>query len=416
MLDALRSGVHLHLGFGSFGEYIERVLGYGRRSTEERMRVAEALATLPELGQALRDGRTSWSIARELTRVATSKTEGAWLDVAKGRTVRQVEELVAGHRPGDRPEDEYDSALKRQVLRFEVSAETFATFGQAMAALRREASSPLDDDATLLLLARRALGGPTDPGRASYQIALTVCELCRRGWQQGRELAEVAADVVQMASCDAQHLGRVDGQMASGGKPAECIGKSTLGARVCAEGSAPQIADACQQRSAADADGSTSDAHVGARAKRARQNVPPAVRRLVMRRDAGRCVVPGCAQGVFVDVHHVVPRSEGGDHNPDMLVVLCSAHHRAVHRGQLVIEGRISTGLVFHHADGTTYGQVCQPREVAMYEETFRALRALGFRESEARRGLDRVRASAPVSDASVPSILRQALTLLASH
>src|SRR5258708_25933543 len=125
LLDALRSGAHLHLGFGSFGEYIERTLGYGRRSTEERLRVAEALEILPEIEKALRDGSVSWSMVRELTRVATSDSERAWLDVARGRTVRQIEELVAGHRPGDRPEDDYDWSLRRHVLRFDVSAETF---------------------------------------------------------------------------------------------------------------------------------------------------------------------------------------------------------------------------------------------------------------------------------------------------
>src|SRR5713101_9445439 len=77
LLDALRSGAHLHLGFGSFGEYIERLLGYSRRSIDERLRVAEALERLPSLGQALRDGRMSWSIVRELTRVATPENEDA---------------------------------------------------------------------------------------------------------------------------------------------------------------------------------------------------------------------------------------------------------------------------------------------------------------------------------------------------
>ena len=92
----------------------------------------------------------------------------------------------------------------------EVSAETFATFREAMAKLRREAGESLEDDAALLLLARQALGGPSDEGRANYQVALTVCESCRRGWQQGRgEQIEVGADVVEMARCDAQDVGHV---------------------------------------------------------------------------------------------------------------------------------------------------------------------------------------------------------------
>src|SRR5258705_685269 len=69
LLSALRSGTHLHLGFASFAEYVEHLLGYRPRSTEEKLRVAEALETLPETENALRDGAVSWSAVRELTRV-----------------------------------------------------------------------------------------------------------------------------------------------------------------------------------------------------------------------------------------------------------------------------------------------------------------------------------------------------------
>jgi hypothetical protein len=65
--------------------------------------VAEALESLPEVGQALREGAVSWSCVRELTRVATPETESTWLARARGRTVREVEKLVSGHRPGSLP-------------------------------------------------------------------------------------------------------------------------------------------------------------------------------------------------------------------------------------------------------------------------------------------------------------------------
>src|SRR5689334_7393424 len=48
LLAALRSGAHAHLGFGSFHEYIERLFGYGAGTTQEKLRVAEALDQLPE--------------------------------------------------------------------------------------------------------------------------------------------------------------------------------------------------------------------------------------------------------------------------------------------------------------------------------------------------------------------------------
>jgi hypothetical protein len=365
LLDALRSNAHLHLGFGSFGEYIERILGHTRRATEERLRVAEALERSPVLANALRDGSLSWSAVRELTRVATASNEEAWLEVAKGRTLRQVEEVVAGHSPGDMPDDSRDPALRRHVLRFEVSAETYATFREAMAKLRRESYSSLDDDASLLLVARQILGGPTDEGRAPYQIALTVCDECGRGHQQGRgELIEVEADIVELAQCDAQHVGPT---------------------------------------------------HVGAaELPKARQDVTPAVRRLVLRRDGGRCVVPGCRQSLFLDLHHVALRSEGGEHGADNLITVCGAHHRALHRGQLVIEGHSAGNLTFRHADGTRYGgRIVDPRGTTAYEQAFHALRSLGFREREARSALAALRTEAHVQEPTLDRILRQALARL---
>ncbi len=175
------------------------------------------------------------------------------------------------------------------------------------------------------------------------------------------ERLEVNAEVVEMAGCDAQDLGRI---------------------------------------------GST--AHVGARA---RKNVPPAVRREVMRRHGGRCAVPGCRHAVFLDIHHVDLRSEGGTHDPDRLIVLCGAHHRAQHGGQL-IDGCASKGFTFRHADGARYGGNVNPRTAAAHEEAFVALRSLGFRESESRAALERVRARAS-EQVSTESVIRQALLAL---
>jgi len=118
---------------------------------------------------------------------------------------------------------------------------------------------------------------------------------------------------------------------------------------------------------------------------------------------------------VFVDIHHPEPRSEGGDHNPDTMVVLCAAHHRAVHRGQLVLEGRVSTGLVFRHADGRAYGRPVCAAAAQAWAKAFGALRTMGFSETQTRRALERTRSR--VNDAAEPpgveQVLRLALTVL---
>jgi hypothetical protein len=83
LLRAHRAGAHLRLGYASFQEYTERLFGYGPRLTQEKLRVAEALEELPETGGDLQAGAISFSVARELTRVATPSTEREWLEAAR---------------------------------------------------------------------------------------------------------------------------------------------------------------------------------------------------------------------------------------------------------------------------------------------------------------------------------------------
>jgi hypothetical protein len=41
-------------------------------------------------------------------------------------------------------------------------------------------------------------------------------------------------------------------------------------------------------------------------------------------------------------------------------------HHSAVHRGELIVSGAVSTGLRFQHADGTNYGGLVSPHAAGL--------------------------------------------------
>lgn len=372
LLAAKRAHVHRHQGYGSFGEYVERLFGYARRVTYDKLRVAEALESLPELARGLREGSFTFSHVRELTRVVTPETEAAWLERARGRTSRQVEQLVSGRRRGALPDSRAEPELQRHVLRFEVSGETLASFREAVAKLRREAGQHLDDDATLLLLARQVLGGPTDDGRASYQVALDVCEDCQRARQLGDgKDVDVSLAAAEMARCDGQQL---------------------------------------------------PSAHVGELFKeRAAQDIAPAVRRAVLRRDHRRCQVPGCAHATFLDLHHVDAQAQGGGHDASNLVTLCGDHHRALHEGALIITGSADSKLEFWHADGTSYGSLpVAPRvpvvqRVPRGDRALQALRGLDFGEKEARRALEQTLDELPPG-ADTEALIRRCLELLSER
>jgi len=162
---------------------------------------------------------------------------------------------------------------------------------QVRTVLDDEHGTNLPDDALIATLCHAALDGTHEAeptGRAKFQIAVTVCERCRRGWQNGAG-ARIAIQpaAVARAMCDAQHIGSIDDN-----EPA-----------------------------------------------RAYQDIPPSVARLVWRRDGGQCRVPGCRSARGLELHHLVHRAEGGTHEASNLVLLCSAHHQSHHDGVLTISG-----------------------------------------------------------------------------
>jgi len=399
MLVALRTAAHVHLGFGSFGEYVERLFGYKPRSTQEKLRVAEALEELPATAAELESGALSWSAVRELTRVATGETEQSWLEAPRGKTVHQLEALVAGKERGATPSSVPRPEARTHVLRFEVAAATLCLFRDAIEKLRRDSGASLDDDAALMLMARHVLGGPADEGHASYQIALSVCPACSQGYQQAcGELVPVGADVVAMGECDGQHLGPVPAakntEVQVDGAPGQSL---EFGAHVGATTQAAVQAHA----------------HAARRRTRAKQSIPPATRRAVIRRDHHRCRVPGCRNHRYLDLHHLQLRSEKGTNQASNLVTLCGVHHLAAHRGELVVTGRVADEVSFRHADGCAYGSAPDPRGVEVRAKAFAALRNLGFRESEARGALAKVGKNLTDPTPSLERLLREALEQL---
>lgn len=350
-------------GYGSFGEYVERLFGFSRRMAQERLRVALALEGLPELTRALQAGEVSWSAAREVTRVANAESDEEWVGAASGKTAREVERMVAGLEDGARPFD-VPTAEPPVRMSFTVSGPVRALVQEARERLCVSFGERVDDDALMEAMARALLGGQgsRDEGQSSYQIALTVCPRCSVGTQRaGADDVVVDEATLEKARCDAQELGRVD----------------------------------------------------VAAPRKAAQSVAPRVRRAVLRRHGGRCAVPGCRQSGFVDVHHVDRRADGGDHGADNLVVLCGTHHDATHVGTLVIRGRYSTGFSFEHADGATYGApTVSPARGRVLSTVLALLVGMGFKQREAQGMLDRVKGTHVGGDGElrVEDVLRAAL------
>lgn len=292
------------LGYPTILAYLEARLRVCPRTASDRLRVARTLGELPLLEAALEAGEISHSTARELCRVATANTEGRWLAQARGKSQRDVEEMVRGHRTGAEPDDVPDPDLRTRRVTIEMSPGTYALYRQTLSALADEAGRHVDEDEALATMCRRTLEPASDepPTRAPYQVAITRCSGCQRGWQDGGStVVEIEPADIEVALCDAQHVGSLDAD----------------------------------------------------HPERSHQDVSPATRRFVWRRDHGRCRVEGCRSARNLDVHHVVHRADGGGHDAANLAVLCSGCHAALHRGLIEVSGS-APHVSFRHRFGVS--------------------------------------------------------------
>jgi hypothetical protein len=110
----------------------------------------------------------------------TQEIESAWSGGGGSGTGKDADRCARLHR-----------TLRRIVkARGALDAAEAAALREAHKILEQECGERLDVDAVISAMARRVIDGDTDVsakprGRSPYQIAITVCRECKRGWQDG---------------------------------------------------------------------------------------------------------------------------------------------------------------------------------------------------------------------------------------
>lgn len=70
------------------------------------------------------------------------------------------------------------------------------------------------------------------------------------------------------------------------------------------------------------------------RKRRRREGLPVEVRQAVLARDGHKCFF--CKATDNLHIHHMIPRSKGGTHDPENLLAVCEKCHAWLHEGELV--------------------------------------------------------------------------------
>lgn len=328
-------------GFLSAAHWLSFRVGMEPRTAREKVRIAHALGGLPLISDAFSKGALSYSHVRALTRIATPENEDTLLVYAQNATASQLEKLVrkihhlnnASLPDAERRYFTMDTEDDGMVtLRVRLLPEEAAVLRKALDAATHipAKGERVDRVSSLVEVAERSLSGGSSERRTDdrYQVVLHL---------------EAQEDTVA-------HIEDVP------------------------------VSEACKARILCDAslvtmlhDKEGRILNVGRKSR----IVPSHIRRAIMARDK-HCVFPGCTHR-HVDVHHIKAWQAGGETSLSNGLVLCRAHHAAVHENRFRIEGT-GDNLRFVDKHGRVIEKQATPRGQAltMAYETYIASAPIG--------------------------------------
>ena len=282
--------LYRELGHPSMAAYARDCFEFGRFKLNALLKLAREAPALPELEAAFASGELPWTKARLLLQVADPETAADWVARATHTSSRELERQVESVCRGDRPPDpdDVDLAPPRRRRSFLMEATDAEVLDKTLALLRSQTAlrnEDLDDGRLLGLVIRRAAKALADeaerpPSEPLHRTVITVCPECTSATHPDFQVMD---HVVTQALDDAEVLDLTDGP-----------NRGQL-----------------------------------------ERHIPERTRRAVLARDAYRCVFPGCTCNLFLDLHHLQPFAQGGDHSEQNLVTVCTAHHAAAQDGHV---------------------------------------------------------------------------------
>jgi hypothetical protein len=397
-------------GCSNIFQYATRYLNLGEHAIAEMLRTGKALAQLPLLSEALEKGQISSSHVREISRVVTEETEQFWCDAARGKTVREVEKLVAFTpqgglpamkctvpqpsrsttsaflqasppapddaltytRPIETPQKEsftsempiqHQNSLKyHEKLVIDLDAEEMSVLKDAFAKAQKE--SGLRGRASLLLhIAKAFLEGCTSSRarrKPRYQIVLHRHLPSGLTWcNTPKGERPVSPEVLQNALSDAEivELDEPGGPTWDQNDEKEtCPSVMKDDAGDESNGRQNEALDHVNEQymkiKAAKREGRRPCKDFNSEFRKERRSIPEAMRKKILLRDGYTCQAPGCGSKIFLSIHHLIPFAISGIHCIGSLMVLCSGCHALVHEGKLSVEGEAPNRLIWRDGKG----------------------------------------------------------------
>jgi len=317
----------LKWGLGNCVECLHYRCDLSMNAAREKVRVAHALKTLPNIAAAFAAGELSYSKVRAMTRVAGGHNEDELLSFALQTTAARLEERCRELKCGT--VDSLASAQRafaNRSLRVNRNAER--------GTMTITVELPMETGE----LVEKALDKARDDSAAKI-------EFVDESWSARQADAMVSMAAGYLSGNDKQTRNSSDDYLVTIHVDQSALdngnGRSSLPIesvkRLCCDGHAVVIGE----------DEKGEPLNIG----RKTRTVPTAIKRALQSREKG-CSFPGCHHTRFVDAHHIEHWSAGGETSLDNLMLLCSQHHKLVHEGGFTIDRDYQNHWYFKRPDG----------------------------------------------------------------
>ena len=328
-------GGFLKWGLESTAHWLAWRCDLSMTTAREKVRVAQALKSLPLISEAFSMGELSYSKVRSLTRIADASNEEALLAFALRNTASHVADYCRELRMGmpastgiaQRAVANRQFRLRRDVDRGTVSVVI---------------DLPLDTGE----LIEKALD------KARDDACLQIPDLVDTSWSTRQADAFVSMVKEYLQGTDKESATSNDNYLVTvhvdQSALAGDVGRSSLPIetvkRLCCDGNAVVMTE-------------TKDGEPLSIGRKSRI-VPKGIARAVKARDKHQCRFPGCRNKRFVDIHHIEHWANGGETAMYQLMLLCSKHHTLVHEGGFRIDKDFQGRWTFFRPDGIAVPEV----------------------------------------------------------
>lgn len=317
--EIMERKLYRELGYSSINQYAAVELGFSSRRTGDFVMLCKRMSELPLVKEKVASGKLGYTAARVIVPVVDQTNEKDWVDFATTHSRRETErevkrakmevaETAKGQQSLMPVHKERPVAVVPVRVSLEMTPTQFSRYEALWEQIRKQGGVPADRVEALLEIMQSGTTQISPRGqKPPVQIYIHHCEECDKATvQTGKGELEIGTAELEQAQCDCQIS-----------RPGE----------------------------------------------RNTTSVPPATRREILAKYRHKCQRQGCGHTRYLEVHHKIPRSQGGGNELDNLICLCSVCHKLLHDKKLAGKtGWVkSPEPVYEWHFGATLASPCPP-------------------------------------------------------